>query len=59
MQDTHGFSLSTAKHAEQWRPERRFSDKFTDEDIDRMLRNASIKVGKFVMPEEGAERKDS
>ena len=59
MQETHGFSLYTVKHAEQWRPERRFSDKFTDEDIDRMLRNASIKVGKFVMPEEGAERKDS
>lgn len=47
MQDTHGFSLYTAKHAEQWRPERRFSDKFTDEDIDRMLRNAAEKVGAF------------
>ena len=52
MQDTNGFSLTTAKHAEQWRPERRFSDKFTDEDIDRAWRKAYEKVGEFVMPEE-------
>ena len=56
MQDTNSFSLETHRRSE-WRPfERRFSDNFTDEDIERMLRNASIKAGPFVMPK---ERKDS
>ena len=32
--------------------EKRFSDKFSDEDIERALRRASMKVGEFVMPEE-------
>ncbi|MBQ7220304.1 MAG: type II toxin-antitoxin system HicB family antitoxin [Synergistaceae bacterium] len=40
----------------EWSPfERRFSDKFTDEEIERMLRNASIKAGPFIMPEKPKE----
>ena len=52
MQERKGFSIETLKRAEQWRPERRFSDKFSDEDIDRAWRKAYEKVGDFVMPEE-------
>ena len=33
------------------KPERNISDKFSDEDIERNLREASIRVGKFIMPE--------
>ncbi len=34
-----------------WRPEGRFSDKFSDEDIERAWCEACKKVGEFVMPE--------
>ena len=50
MSEYNGFKIDT-EGAEIWRREKRFSDKFSDEDIERALREASIKVGKFVMPE--------
>ena len=58
MKDRGGFSLDTVDRANikmilGIKPERRISDKFTDEDIERALREASIRVGRFVMPEEG------
>lgn len=59
MQDTNAFSSETRRRMDQWTFERRLSDKFTDEEIDRMLRNAAIKVGKFVMPTAEAEREES
>ena len=51
---THkGFSMETLRRADTVsRQEYRISDRFSDEDIERALREASIKVGKFVMPEE-------
>ena len=51
---THkGFSLDTVRRTDMGiRQEYRISDRFSDEDIERALREASIKVGKFVMPEE-------
>lgn len=52
MEGHRGFSMDREERARIWRPEKRFSDKFTDEDIERALRQASIKVGKFVMPQE-------
>ena len=57
MQERKGFSLETHKRSE-WRPfERRFSDNFTDEDIERAWRRACEKVGPFVMPVMPEERK--
>lgn len=50
MSEYNGFRIDT-EDAEIWRREKRFSDKFSDDDIERALREASIKVGKFVMPE--------
>ncbi len=51
---THkGFSMETFRRANIGSSqEYRISDKFSDEDIERALREASMKVGKFVMPEE-------
>ena len=50
-------SYATHKRSE-WRPfERRFSDNFTDEDIERAWRRACEKVGPFVMPVMPEERK--
>ena len=51
MSEYSGFSRSTVSE-KIWKPEKRFSDKFSDEDIERALREASLKVGKFVVPEE-------
>ena len=51
MREYGGFRIDT-EGAEILRRERRFSDKFSDDDIERALRQASIKVGKFVVPEE-------
>ena len=54
---THkGFSMDTVRRADMGiRREYRISDRFSDEDIERALREASIKVGKLVMPEERRE----
>ena len=52
MQERKGFSLETIQHEKLWSLEPRFSDKFSDEDIEQAWREACKKVGKFVMPEE-------
>lgn len=57
MTEHKGFSLETVRRANMMmilgiKPEYRISDKFSDEDIDRMIREASIKAGKFAIPEE-------
>ena len=51
MEGRRGFSMDREERARIWRPEKRFSDKFTDEDIERAWRRAYEKVGEFVMPE--------
>ncbi len=51
MSEHSGFSIDS-EGARELRREKRFSDKFSDDDIERALREASIKVGKFVVPEE-------
>ena len=48
MQERKDFNHDKLRRID-WRPGGRFSDKFSDED--QALRRASIKVGKFVMPE--------
>ncbi len=50
MSEYNGFRIDT-EGAKVLRREKRFSDKFSDDDIERALREASIKVGKFVWPE--------
>ncbi|MBQ3449559.1 MAG: hypothetical protein IJG34_06670 [Synergistaceae bacterium] len=54
MKRDKGFSMETVRRDDfhGGRNEYRISDRFSDEDIERALREASIKVGKFVMPEE-------
>ncbi len=57
MQDTHGVSLESVRRANRdmilgIKPEYRISDRFSDDDIEQALRKASMKVGKFIMPEE-------
>lgn len=51
MQEHANLTANILKH-KLWSPERRFSDKFSDEDIERAWRRAYEKVGEFVMPEE-------
>ena len=50
MSEYNGFRIDT-EGAKVLRRGKRFSDKFSDDDIERALREASIKVGKFVVPE--------
>ena len=49
MSEYSGFRIDT-EGAEILRRERRFSDKFSDDDIERAFREAYRKVGDFVMP---------
>lgn len=51
MSEYSGFRIY-AEGAKELRREKRFSDKFSDEDIERAFREAYKKVGDFVMPEE-------
>ena len=55
MQERNSFIMDSARRAE-WKYEHRFSEKLSDEDIERAWRKAYEKVGAFVMPE---VRKDS
>lgn len=57
MKRDKGFSMETVRSANLKmilgiKPKYRISDKFSDDDIECALREASIRVGKFVMPEE-------
>lgn len=60
MSEYSGFSRDTVRRANMMmmlgiKPERRISDKFSDEDIERALREAAIRVGPFD-PEKTARR---
>ena len=52
MQERRGFSLEKDGLGIWRRQEKRFIDRFTDEDIDKAWETAYEKIGKFVIPEE-------
>ncbi|MBR1439515.1 MAG: hypothetical protein IJ697_01830 [Synergistaceae bacterium] len=58
MQERRGFGMDTVDRANMKmilgiKPEYRISDKFSDEDIERALREASMRVERFIIPKEG------